>query len=86
MARKRKRKEVPPTERYEIQVEGWAVDYHFALNTAPRDLIEGEMWESSQLILNGTLLSPVASSAKTRLDKGSKVRVEVAAKPEMDDH
>lgn len=86
MARKRKRKEVQTTEWYEIEVEGWEVSYHFGLNTAPRDLIEGEMWESSQLILDGTLLSPVISGAKTRLDKGSKVRIEVAAKPEIDDY
>ena len=86
MGRKRKRKEIPTTVWYDIKVDDWEVSYHFSLNTAPRDLIEGELWESSQLILNGTLLSPVISGTKTRLDKGSKVKIEVAAKPEMDDH
>jgi hypothetical protein len=85
MARKRKRKEVQTTEWYEIEVKGWEVSYHFSLNTAP-NLIEGEMWESSQLILNGILLSPVISSAKTRPDKIRKIKIEVAANPKIDDY
>jgi hypothetical protein len=40
MAEKRKtRKKKPEKEYYEIQLEDWEVDYHFGLNTGPKDLL-----------------------------------------------
>jgi hypothetical protein len=79
MAKKRKRKEVPVTVSYEIKVENWEVDYHLSLNIIMQDLIDGVFWESSQLILIGQLISPA-------IEKANKARIEIAAKPEMDDH
>jgi hypothetical protein len=80
MAKKRKKKKKEPEkERYEIEVEDWEVAYRFEINTAPKDLVEGVFWEHSRLILKGKILSPV-------LGKASKIRVELADKPEMDDH
>lgn len=80
MAKKRKTiKTTPETETYGIEVEDWEVDYHFALNTTPKGLIEGVYWEHSKLILVGKLLSPL-------LGKASKARIELAGDPQMDDH
>ncbi len=79
MAKKRKRKEVPVTLSYEIQVEDWEVDYHLSLNTIPPYLIDGVFWESSRLILIGQLISPV-------IERVNKVEIEIVAKPQMDDH
>lgn len=79
MAKKRERKDIPITESYEIRVEDWEVNYHLGLNTVLQDLIDGVFWESSQLILIGQLISPV-------LEKVNKARIEIAAKPQMDDH
>ena len=54
MAKKRKRKKKEPeNETYEIEVEDWETAYHFAINTMPKDLIEGVYWEHSKLILTG---------------------------------
>ena len=80
MAKKRKRKKKEPEkEIYEIEVEDWEVDYHFGINTLPRDLNDGVYWEHSKLTLHGKIISPV-------LEKATKTRVELAADPKMDDH
>ena len=80
MAKKREKKgKKLENERYEIEVEDWEVDYHFGLNTAPKDLIEGVYWEWSKLILTGKILSPIVKTA-------SKTRIELADEPELDDH
>lgn len=80
MAKKRKvKKKKPQNESYEIQVEDWEVDYHFGLNTAPKDLIQGVYWEWSKLILTGKILSPTIKTA-------SKTRIELADEPVLDDH
>ena len=62
-----------------LDTTDWEVDYHFALNTLPKDLIEGVYWENSRLILTGKILSPI-------LEKASKAKIEIAAEPQMDDH
>lgn len=79
MAKKRKRTDVPITVSYEIKVEDWEVEYHLSLNTLLQDLIDGVFWESSQLVLVGQLISP-------SIEKANKVKIEIAAKPQMDDH
>jgi len=79
MARKRKIKGTPTTESYEIKVEDWEIDYFFRLNSAPKDIIPGVYWESSRLILIGSIVKPV-------LEKVSKARIEIAADPQLDDH
>jgi hypothetical protein len=82
MARKRKTRKKEPEpekERYKIQVEDWDVYYDFGLNIAPKDLIPGLFWEISKLTLTGKILSPVLKAA-------SKAKVEIAARPQLDDH
>lgn len=79
MAKKRKRTDTPATVSYEIKVEDWEVDYHLSMNRILQDLIDGVFWESSKLILVGRLISPVIEIA-------NKVMIEIAAKPQMDDH
>ena len=79
MAKKRERNNIPIIESHEIRVEDWEVDYYLRLNTVIQDLIDGVFWESSQLILIGQLISPV-------IEKANKARIEIAAKPQMDDH
>ncbi len=80
MAKKRKRKKKEPeNETYEIEVEDWETAYHFAINTMPKDLIEGVYSEHSKLILTGKIFSPA-------LEKASKARVEIADDPQLDDH
>jgi hypothetical protein len=76
MKRKRNKKQIENLY-YEIEVEGWGVDYHFGLNTGRKD--EGVYWESSKLILTGKIPSPV-------LEKASRARIEIAADPQMDDN
>lgn len=78
MARKRKKKDTPITESYEIKVEDWEVDYFFGINTAPK-IIEGVYWGSSRLILIGNIIRPA-------LEKANKARIEIAADPRLDDH
>jgi hypothetical protein len=77
--KRRVKKKAPQTTYYEIEVDDWEVDYHWGLNTAPKDLIDGAYWEYSNLILPGKILSPVVKGA-------SKVRIELEAEPKMDDH
>jgi hypothetical protein len=79
MAQKRKTKTILIKDLYEIEVEDWEVNYHFGMNTAPRDLIDGAYWESSKLILAGRIIAPA-------LEKASKARIEIAGDPQMDDH
>ena len=80
MAKKRKRKKKEPeNEAYEIEIEDWETAYHFAMNTMPKDLVEGVYWEHSMLILTGKILSPA-------LEKATKARVEIADDPQLDDH
>jgi hypothetical protein len=79
MAKKRKRTDTPVTVSYEIKVEDWEVDYHLSMNTILQDLIDGVFWESSRLFLIGQLISPV-------IERANKVKIEIAAKPKMDDH
>lgn len=79
MAKKRKIKDIPITESYEIKVEDWEVDYFFRLNKLSKDIIEGVYWESLRLILIGNIINPV-------LEKTSKARIEIAADPQLDDH
>jgi hypothetical protein len=80
LARKRKTKiNTPIRESYQIEVEDWEVDYHFGMNTAPKDLIEGVYWEYSKLILIGRIILP-------SLKQASKARVEISGDPQMDDH
>jgi hypothetical protein len=80
MAQKRKtKKNTLITESYEIEVEDWEVNYHFGMNTAPKDLIEGVYWEYSKLILIGRIILPA-------LEKASKARIEIADDPKLDDH
>lgn len=80
MAKKReKKKKGAESEYYEIEVENWDASYHFGLNTLSKDFIEGVYWEHSKLILKGKMLSP-------DLEKANKVRIELAAEPQMDDH
>lgn len=76
MARKRK-KNVPVIERYEIEVEDWDTDYYFGI--APKDIIEGVYWEGSGLIITGKLISPV-------LDIVSKTQVDIRIDPQVDDY
>lgn len=80
MVRKRKtNKDVPIPETYEIQVEDWEVYYHFGINTAPKDLVDGAYWEFTNLVLLGSILSPTLKSA-------TKARIEFRDDPQMDDH
>ena len=79
MAKRRKKKSIQITESYEIKVEDWEVDYFFRLNTAPKDIIPGVYWESSRLILIGSIIKPA-------IEKTSKARIEIAADPQLDDH
>ena len=79
MTQKRKTKSTLITESYEIEVEDWEVNYHFGMNTAPKDLIEGVYWEYSELILIGRIILPA-------LEKASKARIEIADDPKLDDH
>ena len=76
--RKTKKKEIEK-EKYDIEVEDWEVYYHFGLNTAPRDLIDGVYWEYSSLTLTGKILSPILKTA-------SKTRVQIRDDPQLDDH
>jgi len=76
MVRKRKRN-IPIIERYEVEVEDWAVDYYFGL--APENIIEGVYWEGSGLIIMGKLISHV-------LDIVNGVRVKINADPQLDDY
>lgn len=76
MVRKRK-KNVPIIERYEIEVEDWDTDYYFGI--APKDIIEGVYWEGSGLIITGKLISPV-------LDRVSKTQVDIRIDPQVDDY
>ena len=50
MIRKRK-KNIPVIERYEIEADDWEADYFFGL--APQKVIEGVYWEGSSLIITG---------------------------------
>lgn len=80
MAQKRKTKEnTLITESYEIEVVDWEVNYHFGINTVPKDLIEGVYCEYSKLILIGRIILPA-------LEKASKARIEIADDPKLDDH
>jgi len=80
MAQKRKIKtNIPITESYEIEVEDWEVNYHFGMNIAPKDLIEGVYWENATLILIGKLIVPA-------LEKVGKTRIEISSDPRLDDH
>jgi hypothetical protein len=80
MAKKRKKKKKEPeTEIYEIEVEDWEVDYNFGLNPLRKDFGEGVYWERPKSILTGKMLAAV-------LEKASKIRVELASDPQMDDH
>ena len=74
-----KKKKVVEKEYYEIKVEDWYASYHFGLNTLLKDFIEGVYWENSKLILTGKILTP-------DLEKANKVRIELSAEPQMDDH
>ena len=76
--KKDKEKDLLITESYEIEVEDWDVYYHFGMNIAPKDLIEGVYWETSKLMLTGKLISPVS--------RASKARIEMAGEHRMDDH
>jgi hypothetical protein len=78
MARKRKvKKEIPITEFYEIEVEDWEANYRFG--PAPKNFIDGQYWEFSELILVGRIISPV-------LEKTSKARIIIQGDPKLDDH
>lgn len=77
--KKMTKKNIVIIESYEIEVEDWEVDYHFGINIAPKDLIEGVYWEGSTLILIGRLISPTLATA-------SKARIEIAGDPQLDDH
>ena len=80
MAQKRKtKKNTLITESYEIEVEDWEVNYHFGMNIAPKDFIEGVYWEYSKLILIGRIILPA-------FEKASKTRIEIADDPKLDDH
>ncbi len=80
MVQKRKiKKNIVITESYEIEIEDWEVNYHFGINNAPKDLIEGAYWEYSHLILMGKIILPA-------IEKISKARIELAEDPRMDDH
>ena len=80
MAQKRKtKKNTLINESYEIEVEDWEVNYHFGINTLPKDLIDGVYWEDSKLTLMGRIILPA-------LEKVSKARIEIADDPKLDDH
>lgn len=80
MAQKRKTKRnIPITEWYEIEIEGWEVDYRFGINIGPKDLNEGIYSEYSKLILIGRIILP-------SLEQASKARIEISGDPQMDDH
>ena len=80
MAKKGKTKrKKPETEYYEIEVDDWEVDYHFSINTLPRDLNDGVYSEYATLILTGKILSPI-------IEQASKARIRISTDPEMDDH
>lgn len=66
-------------ESYEIEVEDWEADYHFRINTLPKDFIDGLYWEYSKLILLGRIISPDLKIA-------SKARIEITDDPRLDDH
>jgi len=77
--RKRRKKQEPETERYEIEVNEWEADYHFGLNPRSKDFIEGVYWEYISLILEGNLISPV-------MEKTSRAKIEIAGDPQLEDH
>ena len=81
MARKRKKRKMkkPENEYYEIELGDWEVNYHFGINTGPKDLVPGVYWEHSAIIMPGKILSPV-------IEKANEARIQIAAEPQMDDH
>jgi hypothetical protein len=76
--KKRKRKE-PEHLTYEIEVEDWEVEYHFGINKVNRNIISGDYWEHSGLILSGKILSPTLKNAV-------QTKIHIAEKPDLNDH
>ncbi|MGD1151566.1 MAG: hypothetical protein ABR911_01630 [Syntrophales bacterium] len=66
-------------ERYEIAVEDWEVYYRFGINDVNKDIIQGDYWEISELILLGKIVSPA-------LEKATRVKINITERPELDDH
>ena len=81
MPRKRKKgkRKEPENEYYEIELGHWEVNYHFGINTGPKDLVPGVYWEHLAIIMPGKILSPV-------VEKANKAKIQIAAEPQMDDH
>lgn len=80
MAKKRKKKKVPETESYEIEIEDWEGHYHFGITPKSlKDIISGAYWEGSRVSLFAKILSPNQKIAST-------ARVDLSAEQEMADH
>ena len=80
MPRKRKKRKSKELEKevYEVELDAWEVDYHFGINTI-KNIILGDYWEHSSLILSGKIISPALKSA-------TKAEIHIMARPELDDH
>ena len=74
--RKMKKRE---NERYEIEIEDWEVYYHFGINIGRNDISPENFWEISSITLLGKIVSPTLKNA-------SKAKLEISAKPDLDDH
>jgi hypothetical protein len=78
--KQKKRKKIKrEKERYEIEIEDWEVYYHFGVNIGRSDYIPGNFWEISSITLWGKIVSPILKTA-------SKAKLEISAKPDLDDH
>ena len=60
--KKRKPKELE-YDIYEIELEDWEVDYNYGINKVPKDIILGDYWEHSELLLSGKILSSALKNA-----------------------
>jgi hypothetical protein len=79
MSSARKKSKQIENEHYEIAVEDWEAYYRFGINNINKDIIPGDYWEISELILLGKIVSPA-------LEKATRVKINMAERPELDDH
>ena len=79
MSSTRKKSKQIENEHYEIAVEDWEAYYRFGINNINKDIIPGDYWEISELILLGKIVSPA-------LEKATRVKINITERPELDDH
>ena len=79
MPKMRKKRTGTESEVYKIEVVNWETDYHFGINKGRNQLIDGNYWEFSTLILKGTIVSPIVESVL-------KAVLRVSGEPRLDYH